>query len=140
MNISDSYIYKLRFYCSRPHHIKWMGLKEKCENGFNKDITDTMKLYCKLEKNRKLPHLDRSEGGLGGSNNRIFKQIRFRYNLKGNIKDNTIMFDKIYNSSVNEWTYEELDDIMYAFTKTANDYLQGEYVTGVIEMVRKNLF
>jgi len=42
MNISDSYIYKLRFYCSRPH----MGLKEKCENGFNKD---TMKTYCKLE-------------------------------------------------------------------------------------------
>jgi len=47
------------------------------------------------------------------------------------------MFDKIYNSSVNEWTYEELDDIIYAFIKTANDYLQGEYVTGVIEMVKK---
>ena len=70
---------------------RWKDLKLKCESGEsgpstpgpNKYILEQMQEYFKLQKNKDLPYLNRTEGGLGGNSN---KQIRFRisdcnYNL-----------------------------------------------------------
>ena len=37
-----------------------------------------------------------------------------------------------------KWTYEELDDLIYAFIKTANDNVEGKCVRGCIEMVKNS--
>ncbi len=49
-----------------------------CENGNNKGIINQLLSYCKLESVKKLPYLNRCEGSIGGDNNNINKQLRFR--------------------------------------------------------------
>ena len=126
---------------------KWNDLKLKCEGGEsgpstpgpNKYILEQIKENCKLEENKKLPYLKRCEGGLGGDNNIENKQIRFRdYILWSKIpryEDNDIIFDQITNGKKELWTYEELDDIIYGFIKTANYYTGGAgSIYGFIEL------
>ena len=43
--------------------------------------------------------------------------------------------DRIENTTTERWTYEELDDLIDAFIKTANDNVEEECVKGCIEMV-----
>lgn len=146
MNILNTYIHKLRFcidYDAPPQYIeKWCKLKQKCETGNNEYIVEQMKNYFKLDINKKLPYLNRSEGGLGGNNNINNKQIRFRDNWGENDyrdqKDNNIILHEITNGTDEIWTYKELDDIIYSFTKVANNYLDAECVKGSIEMIHKN--
>ncbi len=152
MNIFNTHIHKLRFSIDKnaptEFMTRWKKFKTKCETGNNKQIVEQIKDYCKLEQNKNLPYLNRSEGGLGGDNNLINKQIRFRYNYsilsnsskssKYNDNDNDIILDQIYNTDMEKWTYDELDDLIYAFVKTANYYVNADCVEGCIEMVNNN--
>ena len=142
MDILDSHIHKLRFRLDgdAPTDFKkrWKKFKRDCENGHNKQIVEHWKGYCKLEQNRILPYLDRIEGGIGGNNNTIHKQIRFRFGTwrtLGIYDDADIVMDRIENTTTERWTYEELDDLVDAFIKTANNNVEEECVKGCIEMV-----
>lgn len=115
---------------------KWTDLKSKCETGENAHIVEQIKNYCKMEVNRLLSNLDRYEGGIGGNNNKINKQIRFRFALGLQINDNDIILN-VENTDVEKWTLDELDDIIRAFTKMANYNLQSECVTGYIKLINK---
>jgi len=116
----------------------WKEFKLKCENGDNKHVVEQIKSYCKLEKNKTMPYLNRSEGGMGGGDNILHKQLRFRDDMHGMSSsicaDNDIMFSEIMNTEHEKWTYEELDDIIYAFTKTANYHVKTDCVSGYIEL------
>ena len=146
MNILNTYIHKLRFSIDSDapskYLEKWYHLKQKCETGDNKDIVKQIKNNSKLDMNKNLPYLNRSEGGLGGDNNINNKQIRFRDNWGENDyrdqKDDNIILHEITNGTDEIWTYKELDDLIYSFTKVANNYLGTECVKGSIEMIDKN--
>jgi hypothetical protein len=112
---------------------RWNEFKFKCEGGKNKHIVEQIKEYCNLETNKALSYLNRMEGGLGGDNNTIHKQLRFRNSIVG-INDNHIIFDQVMNTDIEKWTYNELDDLIYAFTKTANYNVKAKCVSGYIEM------
>ena len=142
MNIINTHIHRLVFRIDNdaPKEFmdKWKDFKLKCETGDNEIIVQQIKANCQLEQNKNLPYLKRKEGGLGGNDNRINKQIRFRdYKLWSQLPkyvDNDIIFDQIINTKKEIWTYEELDDLIYAFIKTANYNIEAECVSGVIEL------
>jgi hypothetical protein len=147
MFILDTHIHKLRFRidadASEEYMNRWKKLKYKCEEGDNMYVIEKMKSYCKLESNRDLPYLQRSEGGIGGNDNIKNKQLRFRMVMNDwrlyipSYMDNDIVFDQIYNTDTEKWSYEELDDLIYALTKTFNYFVEGEMVNGVIEMTNR---
>ena len=79
---TESYNYKLRFSIDKdcpPDYMKrWLDFKNQCENGENRHIVEHVKELCLLQVNKDLPYLDRCEGGMGGNDNTLNKQIRFR--------------------------------------------------------------
>lgn len=141
---TDKYIYHLRIRIdgdAPPDFMKrWKNLKEVCEynknNKNNEDIIMLIKEICKLEQNKNLPYLNRCEGGLGGDDNTTNKQMRFRTYRQ--VMDNDIVFDNILGAGTEYWTYEELDDIVSAFIKIAETYVQAECISGCIEAIGKN--
>jgi hypothetical protein len=137
MNTPDSNDYQCRLvFClqdnSDKNEIKqWRKLKKHFNsidhiNSIVKQIRD----YCQLESNKNLPILRRVEGGLGGDDNNIHKQIRFS---NRDVLDEYIVMD-IYNTDFEKWTYKELDDLIYAFKKLADDSLDGRCVESYIEI------
>ena len=142
----NSYNHKLRFKIDadapKKYLDRWNLLKQQCEYGFAglKHIVNLWTTECKLERNKELPYLNRSEGGIGGDNNLINKQIRFRgivdiASFKWCIKpDNDIVMSEIYSTETEKWTYEELNDLIKAFIKMANIKMQAKCVRGYIEM------
>ena len=94
-----------------------------------------------------MPYLKREEGGLGGDNNLRNKQIRFRTYFSMNDyrdRDDDIILHEIVSTKYENWTYDELDDLLRAFIKTANyninstyDYVS--YVNGCIDIFNKNM-
>jgi len=146
MNILDTHMHELRFYIDKDapseYMKRWNDFKTKCENGENKQTVEQLKNYCKLTVNRDLPYLERAEGGLGGSDNLVNKQIRFRHNRISFGKlsdDNDIILNEIISTDNEKWTYDELDDLLRAFIKTANFYVQADCVNGHIGMFNKNM-
>jgi hypothetical protein len=112
-----------------------------CEKGDNLDILSEWKSNCELVSNKNLPYLDRCEGGLGGNDNRLHKQIRFRSGFGYYApwdRDNDIVIDQIYETDKEKWTYAELDDLIQAFIKTINKRLEADCVRGHIEMIINN--
>ena len=154
MNILNTHNHRLVFCIDgdtpEKYIEKWNEFKEKCESGDNKHIVEQIKEYSKLEINKNIPYLERAEGGLGGDNNGIHKQIRFRHivmeqqingtNIPYYKKDNNIIFNEIISTDTEKWNYNELDDLIYAFIKTANYNIGSECVTGYIEMINKTSF
>lgn len=155
MNIINTHEHRLVFSIDndapKEYIKKWKDFKLKCEEGEsglstpgpNKNILEQIKENCKLEENKKLPYLKRSEGGLGGDNNIENKQIRFRelwYNKLPMYVDNNIIFDQITNGKKELWTYDELDDIIYGFIKTANYIIGAECINGYIELKNWNSY
>ena len=154
MNIIDTREHRLVFRIDtdapKEYIKKWKDFKLECEGGEsgpstpgpNKKILEQIKENCKLEENKKLPYLKRSEGGLGGNNNIENKQIRFRdYELWSKLPmyvDNNIIFDQITNGKKELWSYEELDDIIYGFIKTANYFMGAECINGYIELKNRD--
>jgi hypothetical protein len=145
MEILNKYNHTLRFRIDKLAPPKWMNrwneLKQKCESGENEHIVGQIKSFCKLESNKNLPYLDRVEGGIGGGDNRIHKQIRFRmyFDRKDRSwdRDNDIVLDQIYGTDQERWTYEELDDIIHGFVNMANSNVKETCVTGLIELENK---
>jgi hypothetical protein len=143
MIIPDIHNMKLKFkiYNATPKEYmdKWIELKNMCENGNNEGIINELLYYCKLESVKKLPYLNRCEGGIGGNNNNINKQLRFRkyhriMELPG-YKDNDIVFDNIINTTTEKWTLNELNDIMRGFSLYANNYCNiNDSIDGYIEI------
>ena len=132
MNLLNTHIHELRFYIDKDapeKYIKrWKEFKKKCENGENKHIVEQLKSYCKLENNKNLPYLKRVEGGLGGDD----KQIRFKMCNS----DNDIILHDIISTTDEKWNYDELDDLIYAFIKTANFNIKADCVNGNIKMFK----
>jgi hypothetical protein len=146
MDILDSYIVSLRFkiYKSAPVICldKWKELKDICEyntNNENKKIVKEWLALCTNENIKNMPYLNRCEGGIGGDNNFTNKQMRFRQYIYHN-KDNDIVFDQIYNTRNDKWTFEEFDDLILGFIKFANNFIKGNYVDGVIELTNKDIY
>jgi hypothetical protein len=141
MNILDTHIYKLRFKLDfdapNDYIEKWNKLKKECETTNNKIIVDEIKNYCKLESNKNLPYLKRCEGGLGGNDNIMNKQIRFRLD---SIKYDDDILLYIENSEFEKWTYEELDDILRSFIIVLNKIMSCECVNGCIEIFNKDMY
>jgi len=147
MEILQTHNHKLRFKIDNnapPKYMeRWKEFKYKCENGDNKNIVEQWIYNCKLESNKKLPYLNRCEGGIGGNNNNINKQLRFRMGKLGDndprLFDEDILLSIENNKvSVEKWTYEGLDDLIYAFMRTSNYHVQADCVNGYIEMVNEN--
>ena len=147
MNVLNTHIHELRFYIDKDapseYMIRWNEFKTICENGENKHIVEQLKSYCKLNINRDLPYLKKEEGGLGGNDNLANKQIRFReywgdndYRYK---RDNDIILHKITSTDNEKWTYDELDDLLRAFIKTANFNVKADWVNGCIGMFNKKM-
>jgi hypothetical protein len=122
----ENYNYQLRFYInidlSKKLIKKWEILQE---NKNNKFFYEKMKKYYKLENNKNLLI---KEDCLSNDDKKI--NFNFFYN------SNDIIL-KIEN--LNKWTFEELDDIIYAFIKTANKYMIIHCINGSIEMINNKL-
>ena len=145
----EMYVHKLQFKIDKDapqeYMNRWIKLKTKCESGKNENIVNSIKKFCKIEENKILPYLKRYEGGLGGDNNLKNKQMRFRNGrVWGRMMrhvDNDIVIDEIYNSNVEKWTYEELNDILCAFIKVFEYNVQCEgCIRGCIEMIPHDIY
>ena len=143
MSIPDTHIVELRFKIDgdapQKYIDEWLKLKTICENGKNKELVDEWLSNCKIQSVRNMPYLDRCEGGIGGNNNIINKQLRFRKKQIYSISiDNDIVIENIISSEQEKWTLEELDDLIRAFRRMANNYVGAECINGCIEMVNIN--
>lgn len=128
--------FKIDRNASQKYINNWIKFKNVCESGNNKEIVKNWLSNCRINSNKDIPYLNRCEGGIGGiggCNNLIHKQIRFRQHLLY-LKDNDIVFN-IYNSDKEEWLLDELDDLIRAFIIIANIAICAECVNGCIEIV-----
>jgi hypothetical protein len=150
---TKDYVYKLRFSIDKnapPDYMKrWLDFKNKCEGGGgkNKHIVEHIKESCSFQENKNLPYLNRSEGGMGGNNNSINKQIRFREKMLLDMScclwqyDNDIVMDQIYSTETEKWTYEEMGDLLSAFIKVSEYYVKSEgCIRGWIEMTPQDIY
>lgn len=145
MYLLNTYNHRLVFNLDRDtpekYIKKWNKFKIECESGDNQHIVKQIKEYSKLEKIKNMPYLKRVEGGLGGNNNGIHKQIRFRHIFEGQqVNDMNIIFNEIISTDIEKWSYNELDDLIYSFIKTANYYMGTNCVSGYIELINKTTF
>lgn len=145
--LMQNYIHKLRFRLDSDAPVKFIEkfkkLKERIEIGENSNSNFSLliKEYCKLESNKNLPILIRTEGGVGGNNNQIHKQIR--YKLKHFYKNENDIVLNVFNSDNidgEKWTYKELDDIINSFINVLNFYMETECIYGCIELINKSMF
>ena len=132
---NHSMIFRIDKDAPKDYINRWKKIKFDCEENNNKYIIEKMKTYCKLEQNKNLPYLQREEGGIGTEG----KQIRFfrLYSKSINYNDKDIVLDQIINTNTEKWSYDELDDLIYAFTKTFNYFVKCECVNGFIKMSNK---
>ena len=150
---TEAYVYKLRFSIDKdspPDYMKrWLDFKNKCEGGVgeNRHIVEHIKESCSLQENKILPYLNRSEGGMGGNNNSINKQIRFREKMLLEMScclwqyDNDIVMDQIYCTETEKWTYEEMGDLLSAFIKVSGYYVKSDgCIRGWIEMTPQDIY
>lgn len=142
MILPETHKIRLRFgvYNEEPPK-KWMKLKKKCEAGNGNEIVRYWLYECKLQSNRDLLQLDRSEGGITTGGDISCKQIRFREQFKSKwpkFLDNDIVMDQIYSTETEQWTIEELDDLIYGFKKFAREHVDSEFIFGHIEIENKD--
>jgi len=139
VQLLTKYIHQIRFKIDsdspKEYTDKFCKLRDDIEGGDNQHISLQIKDNCKLDVNKYLPILNKTEGGLGGSNNRMNKQIRYRANFKTYLDNKSDIIFDVYNSDIDKWTYEELDDIVLAFLKVCNFYMGTECVNGSIELI-----
>lgn len=131
---NHSLIFRIDKDAPKDYINRWNRIKFDCEENDNKYIIEKMKTYCKLEQNKNLPYLE--QGGIATEG----KQLRFfrLYSKSINYNDKDIVLDQIINTNTEKWSYDELDDLIYAFTKTFNYFVKSECVNGVIEMSNDN--
>ena len=136
----DTHMIQLRFKIDsnlpQEYINRWLNLKSICESGENKEIVKDWLYNCKLQSVKNMPYLNRCEGGIGGDNNHINKQLRFRekafYSMYIN---NDIVIDNIISGENEKWVLEELDDLIRGFRRIANNYVGADCIKGCIEMI-----
>ena len=145
MSLPETHKITLRFRIDgdapKEYVDRWLELKTNCENGNNENIVIEWLENCTLESVKKLPYLNRCEGGIGRDSNLKNKQMRFRdgiLKLSKIDKDNDILLDEVDSTDEEKWTLEELDDLIRGFRRFANKWVEAECVKGYIEMVNKN--
>lgn len=155
LNTKD-YVYKLRFSIDkdspRDYMERWFVFKKYCESGKsgkNQLVVERIKEKCQLPLIKGLSYLNRSEGGIGGDNNQKNKQIRFRDGFMYTQKhmewqyDNDIVLDQICSTETEQWTYEEMNDLLSAFIKVSEYYVNYEgcgCIRGCIEMTPQEMY
>lgn len=115
---------------------RFQELKNKIESNDNEFFSILIKKNCILDSNKNLPLLKRMEGGLGGDINTIHKQLRYEDSILNSFDtftSNDIVLH-ILDSDIEKWTYDELDDIIHAFTKICNEYIHSDCVSGFIKL------
>jgi len=137
INILETHRHVLRFRLDSDAPAKyverWTEIKRECENTDNKHIVEQIKNNCKIVSNKGLPYLNSCEGGLGGNDNILNKQIRFR--IETSLKIDNDIWLRPSNTETQKWNYDEFDDIIRSFTKVLNNKMQTECVRGYIEMI-----
>ena len=105
------------FSCNEAREC-WKKFKESIDKNFEfRDILIKEWLHnCKINSNKNLPILQRFEGGMGGNDNKINKQIRFYKDRNNKATEYNIIF-YVYNAEEEKWTLQELDDLTYGFGK-----------------------
>lgn len=144
MSLPDTHIIKLRFKIDSDAPLgymkKWLKLKTICENGDKKEIIGDWLHNCEIRSIKDMPSLNRCEGGIGGDNNLINKQLRFRrYRNAVYDKDNDIVIDDIISTEQEKWLLEELDDLIRGFRIMANNYVGVDCIRGCIEMLSRRV-
>jgi len=95
-----------------------------------------------------MPFLNRCEGGIGGDNNLINKQLRFRNFISNKYpsylndmtlidKYDIVMLD-ITSTYYEKWSLEELDNLIEGFIIMGNNYIGKKCIKGFIELHNKN--
>jgi hypothetical protein len=151
MSLPETHKITLRFKIDgdapKEYIDRWLELKTNCENSTktssNKQIVIEWLQNCTLESVKKLPYLNRCEGGIGGDSNLKNKQMRFRdgiLKLSKIDKDNDILLDEVDSTDEEKWTLEELDDLIRGFRRFANKRVKADCVKGYIEIVNKKSF
>ena len=142
INILETHRHILRFRLDSDAPTKyierWTEIKRECENTDNESIVEQIKNNCKLVSNKGLPYLKIREGGLGGNDNILDKQIRFR--METSFKTDNDIVLRPSNTETQKWNYDELDDIIRSFTKVLNNKMRTECVKGCIEIINENAF
>lgn len=117
----------------------WSLIKTYCEgDGCDSDnkipLLKRVKRECKMVDNKNLSILNRHEGGLGGDDNRLHRQIRFRrknpsYN---DIEDECVMLTATDGSAPHgeKWTLDLLQDLLNAFVKVIDGMLPKDAKLG----------
>lgn len=140
MSILETHRHILRFRLDNDapnkYIVMWKSIKNEVENSNNLCIVDKIKEKCKLTSNKNLLYLQRTEGGLGGNNNNVDKQIRFR--TKTLIKHDNDICMFVLNTNMQKWSYDELDDIIRSLIKVLNEKMKCECINGCIEIVNYN--
>ena len=137
----DQEAFSLRFslsdYSPLDAKEKWKELKEKCENGNNESISNEWISLCDPVINKSLSFINSLTGGIRNIGK---KSCHFRYSFQDNneICDDNIVIRYFTNIPTCKWTYDELDDLIFAFEKMANARIGGDYVTGSIIIVKKD--
>lgn len=117
---------------SDKNDIKQWGKLKKHFNSIDHidNIVMEIRDFCQMESNKKLPILRCAEGGLGGDDNKIHKQIRF---TNWDVLDEYLVMD-IYNTDFEKWTYKELGDLINAFKRMADNRLDGSCIESYMEI------
>lgn len=162
MNILDTHIHKLCFKI-KDYDLediiksKWKILKNKCETGDNEDITQMILNNLQTENNTNMQILKNSCGGFSINDKEItFKHCGTKNNFMcdygfssfsgdnndndnnhNDNNDNDILLD-VANSQNEKFTYEELDDISFAFVKMAYQFTNANFICG-LQLVALNL-
>ena len=90
--------------------------------------------FCRLESNRNIPPLECSEGGIGGNDKQTNRQIRFKQRY-GTVDENKKTIAMVVSSTKEEkWTFKELEDLVYAFCRYANEIVHETCVNGIIQI------
>lgn len=130
--------FRIDFDAPKKYIERWNEIKNECENSDNKYIVEQIKNNCKIVSNKTLPYLERCEGGLGGNDNLLDKQIRFRMETSVKYDNDILLLPE--NSETQKWSYDELDDIIRSFTIVLNNKMRSPCVNGCIEMMNENAF
>lgn len=139
----------LRFspYANMPNKLlkKWNDLKTKCHGSQhkNEEFMERWIECCQLDSNQQLLILNRSEGGIGGDDNRKNKQLRMYDDYDGNKSrynstpsDYTdIIVCEMTNGTDEQWTDEELKDLIDSFLQMVAEYIGCEdYASGYVKI------
>jgi len=127
MNIPMNSDIKLVFRIDSDAPIAFQKLWKTCMSNFENEFESLNGIrplltewlyYCQLPQNKILPYLDRYEGGIGGDNNQINKQIRPLCDPQQDCRireDELVLY--VLNTDTEIWCYDELLDLIQALCK-----------------------